>query len=472
MNPILADIDLDVFRRYAGLALPRHVSYPMPTWWHDLTPAEAADLLQASRQGPEPRALSLYLHIPFCERACRYCACTRIAQEKCVPEAATRTKAYVDALVNEIHSVAGVFGDRQPVAQIHWGGGTPTYLDTADIKRIHTAVTNAFDLRPNAEIALELDPRVTPAETLQMLRELGFNRASLGIQDFDPQVQEHVNRIQPVELVRNMLTRCRDLGFRSVNFDLIYGLPFQTLDTVRATLEKTIALAPDRIAYYQYAQIPDKIAEQRGLDYTRLPDSETKLAMYLLGQELLTDAGYVFIGLDHYARPDEPLAIALRAGTIQRNFQGMTTGGQLDLIGLGASSIGHLANLGFLQNRRNVDEYIAAANADGAAFRGKRLTQDDIVRQAVMRQIYCNARIEPAAIEAETDIDFEDYFARERDILAQLEADGLLQQEGRDYVVTEPLGRVLLRTIGAVFDAYLEPDAWQLGDRQYFSANA
>ena len=273
-------------------------------------------------------------------------------------------------------------------------------------------------------------------------------------------------------MVRDMLTYCRELGFRSVNFDLIYGLPYQTLDTVRETLEKTIKLSPDRIAYYQYAQIPDEVAEQRGLDYTKLPGSEEKLAMHLLGQELLTGAGYDFVGLDHYAKHDEPLAVALREGTLQRNFQGMTTGGELDLVGVGASAIGQLSEIGFIQNRRDVDDYISAASNGGAAYRGKRLTPDDMVRQAVIRQIYCEARIDPAAIEAQTGVDFHAYFDRELGILERLITDGLVRREDGGFVMTDPLGRVLLRTVGAVFDAYLAPDAWSVGDRQYFSVNA
>jgi oxygen-independent coproporphyrinogen-3 oxidase len=319
---------------------------------------------------------------------------------------------------------------------------------------------------------MELDPRVTTASTLARLREFGFNRASLGVQDFDPQVQAHVNRIQPFELVQSMLGQCRELGFRSVNFDLIYGLPFQTLDSVRRTLEQTITLSPDRIAYYQYAQIPDTIAEQRGMDYTKLPDSEAKLAMYLLGQEMLLAAGYLFIGLDHFAREDEPLAVALREGTLQRNFQGMTTGGGLDLVGVGASSIGHLSRIGFVQNQRGVDDYIQAVQQGGAAFRGKRLSEDDIARQAVIRQVYCEARLNPAEIEAQTGIVFERAFARELGVLEQLERDGLVASTESGYRLTDPLGRVLMRVVGAVFDAYLAPDAWQVGDRQYFSASA
>lgn len=472
MTALQPNFDHTTFRRYAGLALPRHVSYPMPTWWEDVTPEQADDLRRASRARPGAPDLSLYVHIPFCEKACRYCACTRVTLAKCEPEAAQRVEGYVSALTQEIRALGELLGDTPMLRQIHWGGGTPTYLDPAQITYIHDTIAKAFRIAPDAEIAMELDPRVTTRETLRVLRDLGFNRASFGVQDFDARVQEHVRRIQPVELVQRLLDGCRAEGFGSVNFDLIYGLPYQTLDTVRQTLETTIALRPDRIAYYQYAQIPDKIAEQRGLDNTQLPDSAQKLAMYLLGQEMLQAAGYVFIGLDHFALPDEPLAVALQAGTLQRNFQGMTTGGGLDLYGVGASAISHLARVGFLQNRRGVDDYVRAMQAGGAAYRGKRLTADDIVRQAVIREIYCQAEIRPAYIAAETGVDFDTYFARELTVLEQLIADGLLERTDDGFAATDPLGRVLLRTIGAVFDAYLAPDAWRVGDRQYFSANA
>lgn len=472
MNSGAGDLDLEVFRRYAGRALPRHVAYPMPTWWHDLSPREAAEMLRESRQRPNAPHLSLYIHVPFCEHACRYCACTRIPMEKCDPAARARTAAYVEALRREIQQLAETFGDRQTVRQIHWGGGTPTYLEMDAIAGVHDALTDAFRVDPDAEIAMELDPRATTRPGLERLRELGFNRVSLGIQDFDPRVQEHVNRVQPFALVEETLAHCRALGFRSVNFDLIYGLPFQTVDSVRRTLEQTISLSPDRIAYYQYAQIPDTIAEQRGMDYTKLPDSEAKLAMYRLGQEMLPAAGYLFIGLDHFAKEGEPLAIAMREGTLQRNFQGMTTGGGLDLVGVGASSIGHLSRIGFMQNRRGVDDYVNAVHQDGAVYRGKRLTDDDIIRQAVIRQIYCEARLCPAEIEAQTGVAFDRYFVRELGVLEELERDGLLAATESGLRLTDPLGRVLMRTVGAVFDAYLEPDAWRVGDRQYFSAGA
>ena len=474
MPPTLEHVDLAIFHRYAGLALPRHVSYPMPTWWHDLDGEQAGAMLRESRTRSPAADLSLYIHIPFCEQACRYCACTRIVQPKDCAGADERTRAYVAALSREIAAAAGHLGPRARVRHIHWGGGTPTYLSNDLLESTQRQVYELFDVTPDAEVAIELDPRVTRRDKLKLLRTLGFNRVSLGIQDFNPRVQEHVNRIQPFELVRETVAACCELGFESINFDLIYGLPLQTLDTVRETLAQTIELSPDRIAYYQYAQIPDKVAAQRGMDYTKLPDSVAKFEMYLLGQNLLTEAGYVFIGLDHFAKPEERLARALRAGTLQRNFQGMTTGGGLDLIGLGASAIGQLQQIGYLQNRRSIEEYVAAIEAGHSpVYRGKRFTPDDLVRQAVLGQVYCEAELRPAEIEARTGVKFATYFARELGILRELAQDGLVAFDASGVIrVTDPLGRILMRTIGAVFDAYLEPDAYRVGDRQYFSANA
>ncbi|MEE9296276.1 MAG: oxygen-independent coproporphyrinogen III oxidase [Phycisphaerae bacterium] len=474
MLATIEEIDLSVFRRYVGLSLPRHVSYPMPTGWHDLEAADAQAMLRESRQGAGCNDLSLYLHVPFCERLCRFCACTRVIQKKTAPGATDRTSRYVAAVETEIRRLGERVGDRNHVRQIHWGGGTPTYLPIEQFERLHGAIEEVFQILPDAEIAIEIDPRVTTVPILEALRRMGFNRVSLGVQDFDAQVQEHVHRVQPFEMVENTVEACRKLGFDSVNFDLIYGLPYQTPDTLRDTIEKTIELSPDRIAFYHYAQIPEKIATQRGMDYTKLPDSETKLEMFLTGLRMFRSGGYMFIGLDHFAKPDEPLAVAMREGRLQRNFQGMTTGGGLDLIGLGASSISHLAGIGFGQNVHDTDEYIACMEEGGSPIRrGKRLTFDDRVRQAVISQLYCTAEIQTAGIEEEFDVVFADYFSREMEIMKELQDEGLVIVTGDGGVlVTLPLGRVLMRNVAGVFDAYLEPDAYRVGDRRCFSANA
>jgi oxygen-independent coproporphyrinogen-3 oxidase len=342
------------------------------------------------------------------------------------------------------------------------------------LEEIQRTIGRLFEISPDAEIAIEVDPRNAAPDRLSHLRALGFNRISLGVQDFNEQVQQHVRRVQPFEMVRDTVDACREAGFASINFDLIYGLPYQTVETIRETVEQTIALSPDRVAYYHYAQIPEKIATQRGMDYTKLPDSETKLEMFLAGVEMFESAGYEFVGLDHFAKPDELLAKASRDGTLQRNFQGMTTGGGLDLIGMGSSSISHLLGVGFTQNIRDVNAYVECIeDGDTPIRRGKRFTPDDLLRQGVLNQLYCAAEINPDAIEERFGIVFADYFAPELEVLKELERDGLVTGEPGGIIrATYPLGRVLMRNVAAVFDAYLAPDAYRVGEQTCFSANA
>ena len=469
-----SEVDLEVFRRYAGLSLPRHVSYPMPSWWSPLEVDEIASMRQESGGGMSPRDLSLYLHIPFCEALCKFCACNRVILRKSTEGADQRVDAYLAAMIRELRQLAATVGSNRRVRQIHWGGGTPTYLSSDQVERVHRAVEEAFLVSHDAEIAMEIDPRVTTPEMLRTLRRLGFNRLSMGVQDFDLRVQEHVRRVQPFELMREFIAACRDLGFESLNFDLIYGMPYQTVATIHDTVERTISLSPDRVAFYHYAQIPEKIATQRGMDYTKLPDSETKLEMFLAGLRLFESAGYEFIGLDHFTKPDEPLAAARRNWTLQRNFQGMTTGGGLDLWGAGASSISHLLDVGFLQNIKEPDEYVACIEGGRSPVeRGKRLTFDDCVRQSLIHQLYCCGEIRPELVEQQFGIIFAEYFARELEVLVELEGDGLVVKEPYGVVkVSMPLGRVLLRNVAAVFDAYLNPDAYRRGEPASFSMNA
>lgn len=468
------EVDRDVFRRYAGISLPRHVSYPMPTWWHDMDETEARAMHRDAAAQTPGHDLSLYVHIPFCETLCKFCACNKVVQRKGSEGATERTERYVQALVREIRSLSETVDRRRPMQQVHYGGGTPTYLSEDQLTRVHGAIRDGFNIAADAEVAMEIDPRTVTPEKLRCLRSLGFNRMSMGVQDFDEQVQHHVRRYQPLDMVRSVVATCRELQFDSVNFDLIYGMPYQTVDTMRETVEQSIALSPDRVAYYHYAQIPDKIATQRGMDYTKLPTSEEKLDMFLVGLELFERAGYEFIGLDHFAKSEESLAAALQDGTIQRNFQGMTTGGGLRLLAVGVSSISHLTDIGFVQSVKEVDRYLEAVEADRMPVeRGKRFTVDDRVRQTVVNQLYCTGEVRPGVIESLFGIDFADYFARELEIMRELESDGLVTLDREGTVrVTCPLGRVLLRNVAAAFDAYLAPDAYRVGEQACFSANA
>ncbi len=467
-------LDREVFRRYAGISLPRHVSYPMPTWWHNVDEDEVAAMLGDSDAQQPGYDFSLYLHIPFCETLCKFCACNKIIQRSDSAGASDRTERYLAAMCEEIRRLAGSVDTSRPLRQIHYGGGSPTYLLPPQLEKVHATILDAFKLAPGAEVAMEIDPRTTSREKLECMRRLGFNRVSMGIQDFDEQVQKHVRRIQPLAMVEEIVGLCRELEFESVNFDLIYGMPYQTVETIRDTVEQSIKLAPDRIAYYHYAQIPEKIATQRGMDYTKLPDSEVKLDMFLVGLELFERAGYSFVGLDHFAKKEESLATSVDDGTIQRNFQGMTTGGGLRMLAAGVSSIGHLLDVGFLQNVKDAEQYMTLIESGKSPVeRGKRFTFDDRVRQAVINQFYCLAKITPASIEAAYGIDFAEYFARELTVMKELARDGLVTVDADNIIhATRPLGRVLMRNTAAVFDAYLDKEAYRKGEAACFSANA
>ena len=464
--------DEATFLRYAGLSLPRHVSYPMPTWWHPVDPAGAA-ALRTLASGP--RDLSLYLHLPFCEALCTYCACNKTILRREVSEGQTRVERYLHALTTELEWRARDVGAGRTVRQVHWGGGTPTYLDLDQILRLHRRTTELFQVAPDAEVSIEVDPRVTSRAQLECLRELGFNRVSMGVQDFDPKVQEHVRRVQPYAQVEALVHDARELGFESVNFDLIYGLPYQTRATVAETLERALALQPDRVAYYHYAAIPDKVAAQRGLDHDACPSSLEKLHVFLDGVAAFEAAGYEFIGLDHFARPEEGLARAKREGTLTRNFQGMTTGAPLDLVGVGCSSISVFPGRAFLQNEHVHDAYAESIEAGREpARRGLALSADDAERQALLMRLYGDARIDAGQHEAAfPGRPFRERFLGELEDLRELQRDGLVTLESDGSVnLTWPLGRVLMRNVAAVFDAYLEPDAYKAGQPETFSASA
>ncbi len=474
MTLMSTNVNMEVFRRFSGLSLPRHVSYPMPSWWKDFDSSQTDILRKQSNEKTTTYDLSLYLHIPFCETLCKFCACNKIIMRSDSDGAQDRIESYLIALIQDIQQLATTVSPGRKLRQVHWGGGSPTYLSPQQATRVHKATLEAFDLSGDAEVSMEIDPRTSSPEFLKTIRQIGFNRVSLGVQDFDEQVQKHIRRIQPLEMVRDTVTQCRELQFDSVNFDLIYGMPYQTPETIRDTIGKSIELSPDRIAYYHYAQIPEKIATQRGMDYTKLPDSEIKLEMFLIGLEMFESAGYEFIGLDHFARPDEGLAAALRDGSLQRNFQGMTTGGGLDLLGAGVSSISHYRDVGFLQNVKEIDRYVSCIqNNETPVERGFTFNDDDCIRQALIEHLYGYAEIKPKLIAERFGIDFSTYFARELEVLKELEQDQLVSFEADGVIrVTIPLGRVLLRNVAAVFDTYLADDAYRCGVKTHFSANA
>jgi oxygen-independent coproporphyrinogen-3 oxidase len=456
----LTEAERTVYRRYAALALPRHTSYPAaPFWKADYGPAPFAEDLRRTRQGG--RSLSLYVHIPFCEQLCYYCACTKEIVPAPKRRQADPGQPFLDALAQEVARLADCIGPGE-VRQVHLGGGSPTFLSPAQLNRLWNLLGGRFQIAPCAEIAVEIDPRVTSICHLETLRALGFNRVSLGVQDFAPEVQRAVNRVQPFEQVERLVEECRDLGFASVNFDLIYGLPFQTPQSMAATLDKVIALGPDRIAFYRLAVIPEMFRWQNVFRHTDLPSGELTLELNLLAINRFREAGYEFIGLDHFARPDEALAQARRDGSLRRNFQGMTTGGELDLIGLGPSAISQL-DTAFAQNRKTSLEWQKAVALGLATERGLRLTPDDRLRRELLQQLYGQGVIRKQELEARFDIRFDDYFAGELGRLCELAGEGLVGLAEEEIRVTEPLGRLLVRVVAAVFDPYLPAEAFRTG---------
>jgi len=455
----LTDAERRTYRRYAGLALPRHTSYPIAPMW--TTEYGANDFRAALRRSDaERRPLSLYVHIPFCERLCYYCACTK----EIVP--ATRRKQHdpSDSLLAGLEIEATRFGAYLggKVQQVHVGGGSPTFLPPEGLRRLWAILNGCFDIAPDAEIAVEIDPRITTHEHLGTLRELGFNRVSLGVQDFDRRVQKAVNREQPFELVERVVRGCRQFGFASVNFDLIYALPFQTLEGMAETVERTVALAPDRIAFYRLAVIPEIFRWQNVFRPADLPSGDLPLELNLLGINRFLAAGYEFIGLDHFAKPDEELARARRDGSLRRTFQGMTTGKELDVIGLGPSAISQLDGA-YAQNHKATGDWQKAAAKEFATERGLRLSDDDRLRRELMQQLYGHGVIDKRSLEERFGIAFDDYFADELKGLQDLSDDGIAEHDDEAVRLTEPLGRLLVRVAAAVFDRYLPPTAFREG---------
>ncbi|MFP4696994.1 oxygen-independent coproporphyrinogen III oxidase [Thiohalospira sp.] len=440
----------DLIRRY-DTSGPRYTSYPTAVQFHEgFGEAEYRAAAEATNAGGAP--LSLYVHIPFCDTVCFYCACNKV-----VTKDRSRAGAYLDRVERELALQGELFDGHRPVDQMHWGGGTPTFLSHGEMERLVEATARQFRLRDDdtGEYALEIDPREVGNDTLHLLRQLGFNRLSIGIQDLDPDVQKAVNRVQPDRDTFGALDTARAEGFRSVSVDLMYGLPFQDRQRFARTLDRIIAAAPDRIAVFNYAHMPHYFKPQRRIRDEDLPGPQEKLAILHETIDRLTAAGYVYIGMDHFARPDDELARAQREGTLHRNFQGYSTHATCDLVAIGATGIGQVGNT-YSQNVRELDDYYAALDAGRLpVFRGLELTFDDRLRRAVITDLICHFRLDTARVSAEWGIDFDDYFAAERAALEPMAADGLVEREGAILRVREP-GKLLIRNICMVFDAYLE----------------
>ena len=443
--------DLPTIARY-DVEGPRYTSYPAaPHFTPRFGEAEFRAAARASNGDPIPRRLSIYVHVPFCFSPCFYCGCARI-----ITRDQGKADGYLSRLHREIELVAPLFDRDRMVVQLHLGGGTPNFLDQRQMAELLESLGQNFSLTRSAdrEFGIELDPRCAGPDYVKMLGELGFNRLSVGIQDFDPDVQAAVNRIQSLEQTRAVLDAARENGFRSTSVDLIYGLPKQTLASFAKTLEQVIALKPDRIAAYGYAHLPERFKAQRQIDAAELPDAATRLGLLGLTIKTLTAAGYRYIGMDHFALPHDELSQAQAHGTLQRNFQGYSTHAACDLIGLGMSAISRVGNT-FSQNAKDLLGYYAALDAGRLpVVRGMTLDEDDIIRADLLQRLMCNGAVDIAAFEARHRIDFADYFAADIARLRALVADGLVQVSPQRIAVTAR-GRLLLRVIAMCFDAHL-----------------
>jgi oxygen-independent coproporphyrinogen III oxidase len=426
---------------------PRYTSYPTaPVWKDDFGPDDLEDSYARADAAATP--LSLYMHIPFCENLCLFCACNvSIQKDKKV------AIPYLAALKREIDHVSQRVSKKRAVSQFHWGGGTPTYLTPAQLEDLFGHASERFTFAPDAEIGIEIDPRVTNRAHLESLRRLGFNRLSMGIQDFQPKVQETIHRVQPYELTRDLILVARELGFESLNVDLIYGLPHQTADTFKATIDKTLTLRPDRVAMFSYAHVP-WLKKQQGSFQMYLPEGMEKLRIFRTGLQHFLDAGYLYIGMDHFALPGDELAIAQKNRTLHRNFQGYTTKAGADLYGMGVSAISSIGEA-YAQNRKEVPAYQEAIATRGiATARGYRLSHDDVLRRAVISRLLCHTLIPKQEIEQQFSISFDEYFAPELERLAESRDEGLVTLEANQIRVTS-LGRIFIRNVAMIFDRYL-----------------
>jgi len=450
----------ELLPRYA-VEGPRYTSYPTaPVWKEMYGPADfRAELGRRDIDPGDP--LSIYAHVPFCESLCHYCACNKVITRN--RDLAAR---YLDTIEREVAAVRDAVAVPRRATQHHWGGGTPTYLDPAQVGRLFATLNDAFPVAPGAEISIEVDPRVTTAEHVAALRECGFNRISMGVQDFDPRVQEAVHRIQPADATAELVVLARRSGFESVNFDLIYGLPYQTPETFARTLDTVMEIAPDRIALYSYAHVTWVAKQQRGFERKDLPDAATKLAITLGAIRRFLEAGYLFIGLDHFARPEDELAIALRDGTLRRNFMGHTTQAGVDMIGFGPSAISELRG-SYAQSHRDLAAWEQAVATEGlATLRGHRLSEDDVERRFVINRIMCQGALAAAEFAERFGHDFARRFAAELQSLEPAAADGLVEVAADGSLRITPLGRLLVRNVAMRFDAYL-PEQQQSGVRMF-----
>jgi oxygen-independent coproporphyrinogen-3 oxidase len=442
-------IDPVLIRKY-DVSGPRYTSYPTADRFVEaFGAAEWAQWVAKRNIGGIKQPLSVYVHVPFCDTICYYCACNKV-----VTRDHGRSAKYIKYLSKEVARVGALLGDERRICQLHWGGGTPTFLSREEMGALAEGLRAQFELQPECECSIEVDPRQAEPGRMAFLASLGFNRVSVGVQDFDPEVQKAVRRVQSEATTRRVIDEARASGFRSVNLDLIYGLPKQSLDSFNVTLDKALALDPDRIALYSYAHLPAVFKPQRRIQAADLPSAEAKLQILTLAIGRLTRAGYLYIGMDHFAKPDDELAVAQRQGRLQRNFQGYSTHPESDLLGFGVSAIGRVGPT-YYQNLKSLDEYYGALD-DGRVpvWRGVELTPDDLLRRAVIQALTCHFRVSIESMEIAYLVDFRRYFAAELEALKPSADDGLVEL-GSDWITVTPKGRLLVRAVCMVFDRYL-----------------
>lgn len=451
-SPNLAPVwDLDLIRKY-DLSGPRYTSYPTaPQFNESFGQQDWLSAINESNRRGSP--LSLYFHIPFCETVCYYCGCNKVitANKK-------RALPYLSALKREISLQASYCDTSRPVLQLHFGGGTPTYLDDDQLDELMAEVRKHFTLVDEGEYAIEIHPQTVTPERIKRLREMGFNRLSLGVQDFHPTVQKAVNRFNSLQEVATLVSAAQAQQFAAISLDLIYGLPHQTCETVRDTLAQVISLRPDRISLFNYAHMPELFKVQKQIDSTALPEPQEKLAMLHGAIDQLMDAGYVYIGMDHFALPDDELAILQRSGKLHRNFQGYATHGNCELMAFGVSAINAMGDV-FAQNFKDIESYQAALEQGQLPInKGIALSADDLIRQSVIRELICHFQLDFAAVDAELGIKCSDYFSDELNALKPLANDGLVYIDNRGVTVSDT-GRLLIRRVCMVFDKYLSSRA-------------
>jgi len=453
------EISFELLQKY-NVQGPRYTSYPpAPSWSAEIGPFDYERIIRESNEDPHPAPLSLYLHLPFCEKLCYFCGCTTLITGK----NRSFEDPYLSALQKEIQWLGQRVTRQRKVVQLHFGGGTPTYQSPEALKALMKIIKENFSISPEAEIGIEVDPRVTATDHIKALQEEGFNRLSMGVQDFDPQVQKAINRIQPYEETRDLVVKAREAGFESINMDLIYGLPYQTHTSFEQTIDKILGIGPDRLAVYSYAHVP-WLKKHQDLLSPHLPSSREKYEIFMTALKKFTEAGFEYIGMDHFAKPDDELARARKDRTLWRNFMGYTTKAGTDLFGLGMSAIGGIHGA-FVQNAREVAPYEEAIEKGGAAtLRGFRLSKEDKLRARVIQSLLCHAVLVKSEIEKEFSINFSDHFSEALKNLGSLEEDGLVKLE-KDKIFPTEVGRIFLRNIAMPFDAYLPKP----GEKKIFS---